>query len=263
MGTLHYMAPEQIERPLQVDHRADIFSLGVVFYELLTGELPLGRFAAPSERAKVDVRFDEVVLRALAKEPDARYQSAHDVKTDVDGLTRKPRRPKLVATPASAAAKEHDRPPRERSSVFKGIVAAAGCLVGLMLLFGCLGAFLLAGPARVTPSDTGTATEAGPAVIQTVRPPSSEPDARATTDGAASVQGASALPVEAVIAMLETELMDLADRQRQHPRDSDEWKRLQAEIEQRHEVLERLERESEAPASEAAPPVGVTDGAGG
>ncbi|MDQ2971347.1 MAG: serine/threonine protein kinase, partial [Acidobacteriota bacterium] len=86
MGTRNYMAPEQLERPKQVDHRADIYSLGVVFYEMLTGELPLGRFAPPSWKAHVDVRLDEVVLRALEKEPERRYQHASDIKTDVEGL---------------------------------------------------------------------------------------------------------------------------------------------------------------------------------
>jgi predicted Ser/Thr protein kinase len=87
IGTPHYMAPEQMEKPTTVDHRADIFSLGVVFYEMLTGELPLGKFAPPSSRkVEVDVRLDDVVLRALEKDPERRYQHASQVKTAVDTI---------------------------------------------------------------------------------------------------------------------------------------------------------------------------------
>ncbi len=87
MGTPHYMAPEQIEHPDQVDHRADIYSLGVVFYEMLTGELPLGRFPLPSKKVHVDVRLDEVVLKTLEKEPELRYQQASEVKSDVETIS--------------------------------------------------------------------------------------------------------------------------------------------------------------------------------
>ena len=86
VGTPHYMAPEQIEKPLTVDHRADIYSLGVVFYEMLTGELPLGKFQPPSAKVQIDVRLDEVVLHALEKEPERRYQQASQVRTAVETI---------------------------------------------------------------------------------------------------------------------------------------------------------------------------------
>jgi len=84
VGTPHYMAPEQRERPQAVDHRADIYSLGVVFYEMLTGELPAGRFPLPSRKVPVDLRLDEIVLRALEREPERRYQTAGEFKTQVE-----------------------------------------------------------------------------------------------------------------------------------------------------------------------------------
>ncbi|NQV33447.1 MAG: protein kinase, partial [Phycisphaeraceae bacterium] len=95
MGTPHYMAPEQVEHPKDVDHRADIYSLGVVFYEMLTGELPLGKFAPPSGKVEVDVRLDDVVLRTLEKEPQRRYQNVSEVRTQVQTI---------VSTPGQQAA---------------------------------------------------------------------------------------------------------------------------------------------------------------
>jgi tRNA A-37 threonylcarbamoyl transferase component Bud32 len=105
MGTLDYMAPEQRSTPQTVDHRADIYSLGVVFYEMLTGELPLGRFAPPSERASVDGRLDDVIFRALEREPERRYQRISAVKDDVESILRAE-----CWTPAGAGSPERWEP---------------------------------------------------------------------------------------------------------------------------------------------------------
>jgi serine/threonine protein kinase len=85
MGTPNYIAPEQWSAKHKVDHRADIYSLGVMFYEMLTHTVPRGAFRAPSERIRtLDVRIDGVVFKAMESDPDDRYQSASSMRADVD-----------------------------------------------------------------------------------------------------------------------------------------------------------------------------------
>jgi predicted Ser/Thr protein kinase len=123
IGTPHYMAPEQIEKPLSVDHRADIYSLGVVFYEMLTGELPLGKFQPPSAKVQIDVRLDEVVLHALEKEPARRYQQVSQVKTAVETIVTTP----SGVSPAEQITAAQIEAVRNRLKIpARGLIAAGG-----------------------------------------------------------------------------------------------------------------------------------------
>jgi len=58
----------------------------VVFYEMLTGELPGRRIEPPSRKVQIDVRLDEVVLRALESRPELRFQQVSEVKTAVETI---------------------------------------------------------------------------------------------------------------------------------------------------------------------------------
>ncbi len=127
MGTPAYMAPEQIEHPLEVDHRADIYAVGVVFYEMLTGELPLGRFDPPSSKVELDIRLDQVVLRALAKEPTRRYQRAREVTDDLNRIDMVETPPPSPAAPSGKRAVTITRP-----SIVSWIAAYSLLMAGLL-----------------------------------------------------------------------------------------------------------------------------------
>ncbi len=88
MGTPHYMAPEQVNAPKSVDQRADIYAVGVLLYELLTGELPVGRFLPPSHAGRCDPRLDAVVLRALEHRPENRYQRVTEVAQELSRVMK-------------------------------------------------------------------------------------------------------------------------------------------------------------------------------
>ncbi|MBA4148130.1 MAG: serine/threonine protein kinase [Verrucomicrobia bacterium] len=127
MGTPQYMAPEQKDRPLEVDHRADIYALGVVFYQMLTGELPGKQIEAPSTKVHIDVRLDEIVLRALESKPELRYQQASVLKTQVETV---------VATSGGAGGKPvlahshpHGQTPSFGDPVSRVLVVTASILI--------------------------------------------------------------------------------------------------------------------------------------
>lgn len=130
LGSPHYMAPEQIETPDDVDQRADIYSLGVVFYELLTGELPIGRFALPSEKVSMDTRIDEIVMRTLEKERQARFQSAEEVMTQVGVVAQSPE-----AARTAHAQVQSDDPGTARFSLLSAILTGCSVILALAFLF--------------------------------------------------------------------------------------------------------------------------------
>jgi serine/threonine protein kinase len=151
MGTPAYMAPEQIEHPAQVDHRADIYALGVVFYQMLTGELPGKAMEPPSKKVRVDVRLDEVVLRALDKEPELRFQQVSEVKTAVENISSE----QAQELPATTKAWS---PPDELAPEAAAVQGRLRLVSAVLFAVGCAclwGPSLLSAIASLLPPENG------------------------------------------------------------------------------------------------------------
>ena len=88
-GTPDYSAPEVVDNPAAGDQRADIFSVGVVLYELLTGQLPGASWQRPSALVSCDPGFDEITGRAAHPSPGMRYSSADEMATELEALAAK------------------------------------------------------------------------------------------------------------------------------------------------------------------------------
>ena len=165
MGTPDYAAPEQFSPNSPIDHRADIYALGVMIYQMITGQLPRGVWKPPSQRAEVAPQWDAIVSRAMQSDPCDRYQQASEVKTDVSSIplveSRRSRQTAEVAAPAAPQPRAlASTPTKSRAPLLLGLVT--GAVVIALVAFFALKQPEESGRGRQTaeeaPSSSGTAT---------------------------------------------------------------------------------------------------------
>ncbi|WP_395738891.1 protein kinase domain-containing protein [Prosthecobacter sp.] len=117
LGTLLYMAPESLMLGIEVDRRADIYGIGVMLYQMLTGTLPQGVFRRPSQAVPgLDPRFDPIITKAMQEDRDLRYPNAMTMRRDLDAILTQPVM-KVDATEFRAFSSIETQPLPQRSTV--------------------------------------------------------------------------------------------------------------------------------------------------
>lgn len=132
MGTPEYAAPELTREGAPLDHRVDLYALGVMLYQMLTGEVPKGEFLPASKmKPDVDPRFDNVILKAISWDVDARYASAAAIKNDLEATLAPPE-------PEGDKAKKKELPPFQAAPSKKrgisGLVAVVPVIIAMGLV---------------------------------------------------------------------------------------------------------------------------------
>ncbi|MFZ2281126.1 MAG: bifunctional serine/threonine-protein kinase/formylglycine-generating enzyme family protein, partial [Prosthecobacter sp.] len=121
MGTMHYIAPEALTLGASVDHRADIYAMGVMLYHMLTGALPQGMFKLPSQQVPgLDLRYDGIISRALRNDRELRYQTVVELRRDLDAIIAQPvAKVEANARKAPAALNTMERPQRPEGQPYR------------------------------------------------------------------------------------------------------------------------------------------------
>ena len=200
MGTPDFVAPEAFIEGVPLDGRADLYAMGVMLYQMLTGEIPRGMWKLPGTKMGTDPRFDAIITKAMQTDREHRYQSAADLRRDLDTILTLPRAALIAQQQAAAeaAAREtqaqrqaasgpqrrpvsdpsHEEPPPIRKKSSLGPVL--GILSSVLIVAGLF--YMLTQPAAdrtatdATPAVAVTAPEPAPVTDVTSRPsPTQEP----------------------------------------------------------------------------------------
>jgi len=196
-GTPHYTAPEVVNAPHTVDYRADIFSVGVMLHELLTGKLPAADPRPPSVISRCDQRFDAIVRRATHPTPAGRYASAAEMAKDLAIIATSSGQ--RVLRPGAAAGRGNAGPrvaaplqPQRRMKVKKSSNSSF-LLMLLLLIAGGVAAYIYFNkplpPPEPAPADSPPADHANPDPSDLpLEPVEPEIDAEPASDSEAPAQ---------------------------------------------------------------------------
>jgi serine/threonine protein kinase len=199
MGTPDFVAPEAFIAGMPLDGRADLYAIGVMLYQMLTGEIPRGMWTMPGLKFGTDRRFDAIIAKAMQTDREARYQSAAEIRQDLDHIMTMPLvqagGPSSAAIPKQAVAQKPvaKRPPGPQTHK-PGYASSEGPATtpkksrsGMLMAIGfslvsCIAlSFMI--PALRKPSGNfpaKAATTASPPAPQLARPASTAPKTVAT-----------------------------------------------------------------------------------
>jgi serine/threonine protein kinase len=123
MGTVDYIAPEALMPGMKPDHRVDLYATGVMLYNMLTGQIPRGRFDMPSDiLPQADKRLDAIIDRAMRTDREKRYSSAAEMRAEMNEILEQPNRRHLRARASSPSTAP------KRQSLVKPLVIGAAAL---------------------------------------------------------------------------------------------------------------------------------------
>jgi serine/threonine protein kinase len=125
MGTPDFIAPEAMIPGMKIDQRADLYAVGVMLYQMLTGKIPRGRFELPSGVVpQMDQRFDPIVHKAMQTDRDKRYSTATEIKTDVEGVRRETTKTGGFQPPVPTITEASNRRPLKKPLFVSGAILA-------------------------------------------------------------------------------------------------------------------------------------------